>query len=88
MNMLFSESDHEQTYHEQPKIINSTIGDDQINNDIIFDDPNVEVNDGIVEHDQNAHDQHDNALELLARNAYKEAEKVKQQNVVLTKQLE
>ncbi|GKD43808.1 hypothetical protein Tco_1268453 [Tanacetum coccineum] len=45
MNMLFSESDHEQTYHEQPKIINSTIGDDQINNDIIFDDPNVEVND-------------------------------------------
>ncbi|GJT94320.1 hypothetical protein Tco_1083165 [Tanacetum coccineum] len=55
MNLLFSNSDHEQTYHEQPKIINST----------------------------------------NARNAYKEAEKqqilaqkVKQQNVELTKQLE
>ncbi|GJR24607.1 integrase, catalytic region, zinc finger, CCHC-type containing protein [Tanacetum coccineum] len=88
MNMLFSKSDHEKMYHEQPKIINSINGDDQINRDIIFDNPNIEVNDGIVEHDQNAHDQHDNALELLARNAYKEAEKVKQQNVVLTKQLE
>ncbi|GJV87520.1 integrase, catalytic region, zinc finger, CCHC-type containing protein [Tanacetum coccineum] len=57
MNSLFSKSDHEQTYHEQPKIINSTNGDDQINNDIIFDDPNVEINDGKVEHDKNAHDQ-------------------------------
>nr|GEU85809.1 hypothetical protein [Tanacetum cinerariifolium]GEX05645.1 hypothetical protein [Tanacetum cinerariifolium] len=88
MNMLFSKSDHEQTYHEQPKIINSTNGDDQINSDIIFDDPNVEVNDGNIEHDKNAHDQHDNELELLARNAYKEVKKVKQHNVVLTKQLE
>ncbi|GJR30817.1 integrase, catalytic region, zinc finger, CCHC-type containing protein [Tanacetum coccineum] len=44
---------------------------------IIFDNPNIEVNDGSVEHDKNAHDQHDNALELLARNAYKEAEKLK-----------
>ncbi|GJT30719.1 hypothetical protein Tco_0910994 [Tanacetum coccineum] len=41
------------------------------------------------------HDSHDNELEQLARSAYKEAEKqqiiaqkVKQQNVVLTKQLE
>ncbi|GKE06023.1 hypothetical protein Tco_1398041, partial [Tanacetum coccineum] len=33
------------------------------------------VNDGSVEHDKNAHDQHDNALELLAKNAYKESEK-------------
>ncbi|GJZ72589.1 hypothetical protein Tco_0636735 [Tanacetum coccineum] len=95
MNPLFSKSDHEQTYHEQHKIISSTNNDDQINSDIIFDDPNVEVNDGSVEHDKNAHDQHDNELELLARNAYQEAEKKlilakkdKQQNLELTKQLE
>ncbi|GJY63102.1 hypothetical protein Tco_0464562 [Tanacetum coccineum] len=75
MNPLFSNNNHEQTYHEQPKIINSIIGDDQINSDIIFDDPNVEVNSGSVEHDKNAHDSHDNELEQLARNAYKEAEK-------------
>ncbi|GJY03132.1 hypothetical protein Tco_0361284 [Tanacetum coccineum] len=74
MNPLFV-SNHEQTYHEQPKIINTTIGDDQINSDIIFDDPNVEVNSGNVKHDKNAHDSHDNELEQLARNAYKEAEK-------------
>ncbi|GKD58890.1 hypothetical protein Tco_1296399 [Tanacetum coccineum] len=43
----------------------------------------------------NARDQHDNAIELLARNAYKETEKqqiiakkVNQQNVKLTKELE
>ncbi|GJU66458.1 hypothetical protein Tco_1252717 [Tanacetum coccineum] len=63
MNPLFSINNHEQTYHEQPKIINSTTCDDQINSDIIFDDPNVEVNDGRVEHDKNAHDSYDNELE-------------------------
>ncbi|GKA46192.1 hypothetical protein Tco_0738988 [Tanacetum coccineum] len=95
MNPLFSNSNHEQMYQEQPNIINSIIGDDQINSDIIFDDPNVEVNSGGVEHDKNDHDSHDNELKQLARNAYKEAEKqqilaqkVKQQNVELTKQLE
>ncbi|GKC62556.1 hypothetical protein Tco_1095154 [Tanacetum coccineum] len=75
MNPLFSNSNYEQTYHEQPKIINSTIGNDQINSDIIFDDPNVEVNSGSVEHDKNAHDSHDNKVEQLARNAYKETDK-------------
>ncbi|GKB73298.1 hypothetical protein Tco_0934710 [Tanacetum coccineum] len=67
MNPLFSKSYHEQTYHKQPKIINSTNGDDQINSDITFDDPNVEVNDGNVKHDKNANDQRDNELEQLAR---------------------
>ncbi|GKE26824.1 hypothetical protein Tco_1442208 [Tanacetum coccineum] len=71
MNPLFSNSDHEQTYHEQSEIVNST-NDDQINSDIIFDDQNVEINDGNVAHDKNAPDQHDNELELLARNVYKE----------------
>ncbi|GJU95834.1 integrase, catalytic region, zinc finger, CCHC-type containing protein [Tanacetum coccineum] len=59
MNLLFSDSDHEQKYPAQPKIINYTIGDDQINSDIIFDDPNVDVNNGIVEYNKNAHDSYE-----------------------------
>ncbi|GJY18797.1 hypothetical protein Tco_0390288 [Tanacetum coccineum] len=76
MNPLFTNSNNEQTYLEQPKIINYTIGDDQINSDIIFDDLYVEVNNGSVKHDKHAHDLYE--LEQLARNAYKEAQK--QQN--------
>nr|GEU29787.1 hypothetical protein [Tanacetum cinerariifolium] len=57
MNPLFSQSDHDQTYHEQHEIIKPTICIDQINSDIIFVDPNVEVNDERVEHNKNAHDQ-------------------------------
>ncbi|GJR96805.1 putative ribonuclease H-like domain-containing protein [Tanacetum coccineum] len=68
MNPLFSKSNHEQTYHEQPKIINFTNGDEQIISEIIFDDPNIEVNDGSIEHDKSAHDSCDNELEQLARN--------------------
>nr|GEX75519.1 hypothetical protein [Tanacetum cinerariifolium] len=55
MNLLYSNTDREQTYYEQPKIVNPT-NDDQINRDIILDDLNVEINDGDVEHDRNAHD--------------------------------
>ncbi|GKD02177.1 hypothetical protein Tco_1177151 [Tanacetum coccineum] len=73
MNPLFTNNTHEQAYPEQPKIINSTIGDDQINSDIIFDNPNVDVNNGSVAHDKHAHDSY--KLEQLAKNAYKEVEK-------------
>ncbi|GKC36690.1 hypothetical protein Tco_1049074 [Tanacetum coccineum] len=73
MNSLFTDDDHEQTYLEQPIIINSIIDDDQINSNIIFDNPNVNVNNGSVDHDKNVHDSYE--LEQLARNAYKEAEK-------------
>ncbi|GJY37681.1 hypothetical protein Tco_0424045 [Tanacetum coccineum] len=80
---------------EQLEIIKPTISNDQINSDIIFDDPNVEVNDGKVEQDKNAHDRRDYDLELFAKNVHKEAEKqqliakeVKQRIVVLTKELE
>ncbi|GJV08816.1 hypothetical protein Tco_1346472 [Tanacetum coccineum] len=72
--------DHEQTYLKQPKIINSTIGDDQFNSNIIFDDPNVKVNNGSVDHDKNVHDSYE--LEQLARNAYKEAEKQQTQGEI------
>ncbi|GJW06171.1 hypothetical protein Tco_1568594 [Tanacetum coccineum] len=80
-------------YPKQPKIINNTIGDDQIDSNIIFDEPNRDVNSGSVEYDNNVQESY--ALEQLARNVYKEAEKqqiiakkVQQQNTVLTKQLE
>ncbi|GJR93214.1 hypothetical protein Tco_0265388 [Tanacetum coccineum] len=60
-----------------------------------YDSTFIKVNIGSIAHDKNDHDSHDNELEQLARNAYKKAEKqqilaqkVKQQNVELTKQLE
>ncbi|GJU50416.1 retrovirus-related pol polyprotein from transposon TNT 1-94 [Tanacetum coccineum] len=83
----------EQMYPTHTKIINSTIGDDQIDSDIIFDSPNGNVNSGSVEKDTHVPDLC--ALEKLARNAYQEAEKqqlfaqkVQKQNTNLTSQLE
>ncbi|GJY92056.1 retrovirus-related pol polyprotein from transposon TNT 1-94 [Tanacetum coccineum] len=63
----------EQMYPTHTKIINSTIGDDQIDSDIIFDSPNRNVNSGSIEKDTHVPDLC--ALEQLARNAYQEAEK-------------
>nr|GEX61047.1 hypothetical protein [Tanacetum cinerariifolium] len=90
---LFAKDKQEQKYSKKPKIINNTIGDDQIDGNIIFDEPNEDVNSGSVEYDNNVQESY--KLEQLARNAYKEAEKqqifakkVQQQNKVLTKQLE
>ncbi|GJZ28614.1 hypothetical protein Tco_0573261 [Tanacetum coccineum] len=92
INPLIADN-HEQKCLNQPKIINSIIGDDQIDSNIIFDEPNGNVNSGSVEDDNNVHDSY--ALEQLARNAYKEAEKqqifakkVQQQNTMLTNQLD
>ncbi|GKE93570.1 hypothetical protein Tco_1574665 [Tanacetum coccineum] len=86
-------NNQEQKYSKQPKIINNIIRDDQIDNNIIFDEPNRDINSVSVEYDNNVLESYE--LEKLARNAYKEAEKqkiiakkVQQQNIVLTKQLE
>ncbi|GJZ37526.1 hypothetical protein Tco_0583717 [Tanacetum coccineum] len=90
VNPLFAKDTQEQKYPKQPKIINNTIGDDQIDSNIIFDEPNRDVNSGSVEYDNNVQDSY--ALEQLARNAYKEAEKqqiiarkVQQQNTSILK---
>ncbi|GJX76368.1 retrovirus-related pol polyprotein from transposon TNT 1-94, partial [Tanacetum coccineum] len=72
-NPLFAKDTQEQKYLKQPKIINNTIGDDQIDSNIIFDEPNGDVNSSNVEYDNNVQESY--ALEQLARNAYKEAEK-------------
>ncbi|GKA46051.1 integrase, catalytic region, zinc finger, CCHC-type containing protein [Tanacetum coccineum] len=73
VNPLFAKDAQEQKYLKQPKIINNTIGDDQIDSNIIFDEPNGDVNSGSVEYDNNVQESY--ALEQLDRNAYKEAEK-------------
>ncbi|GJY85144.1 retrovirus-related pol polyprotein from transposon TNT 1-94, partial [Tanacetum coccineum] len=57
-----------QMYPNHTKIINSTIGDDQIDSNIIFDEPNGHVNSGSVEKDTHVPDLY--TLEQLARNAY------------------
>ncbi|GKA55277.1 hypothetical protein Tco_0754226 [Tanacetum coccineum] len=82
----------EQMYPTHTKLINSTIGDDQIDSNIIFDEPNRNVNSGSVEDDTHVSNLY--ALEQLAKNAYREekqqlfAQKVQQQNTTLTSQLE
>ncbi|GJT34555.1 retrovirus-related pol polyprotein from transposon TNT 1-94 [Tanacetum coccineum] len=58
----------EQMYPTHTKIINSTIGDDQIDSDIIFDSPNGNVNSGSIKKDTHVPDLC--ALEQLAKNAY------------------
>nr|GEZ73914.1 hypothetical protein [Tanacetum cinerariifolium] len=63
----------EQMYPIHIKIINSSIGDDQIDSNIIFDTPTGNVNSGSIEKDTHVLDLY--ALEQLARNAYQEAEK-------------
>ncbi|GJY49432.1 hypothetical protein Tco_0439388 [Tanacetum coccineum] len=73
VNPLFAKDNQEQKYLNQPKTINNTIGDDQIDSNIIFDEPNGDVNSSSAENDNNA--QESSELEQLARNAYKEAEK-------------
>ncbi|GJV40022.1 retrovirus-related pol polyprotein from transposon TNT 1-94 [Tanacetum coccineum] len=83
----------EQVYPTHTKIINSTIDDDQINSNIQFDSVKGNVNSGSVEKDTHVYDLC--ALETLARNAYDEAakqqrfaQKVQQQNMTLTSQIE
>ncbi|GJR01310.1 retrovirus-related pol polyprotein from transposon TNT 1-94 [Tanacetum coccineum] len=83
----------EQIYPTHTKIINSTISDDQIDSNIIFDSPNGNVNSGSVEKDTHVPDLC--ALEQLAGNAYQEAkkqqifaQKVQKQNTTFTSQLE
>nr|GFC34700.1 hypothetical protein [Tanacetum cinerariifolium] len=63
----------EQMYPTHTKIINNTIGDDQIDRNIIFDTPKGNANSGNVEKDTHVPDLY--VLEQLARIAYQEAEK-------------
>ncbi|GJZ14517.1 integrase, catalytic region, zinc finger, CCHC-type containing protein, partial [Tanacetum coccineum] len=73
INGLFLKSDHEQRNHAQSETIKPTYVDDQIDNNIIFDDPYLEVNGGQVEHAYDAHDKKLDVFESLIKNMQLEA---------------
>ncbi|GKE58303.1 retrovirus-related pol polyprotein from transposon TNT 1-94, partial [Tanacetum coccineum] len=66
-------TDEQNEFLGQAMILHSLVSDDQIDSNIIFDEPSVDVNSGSVEYDNNVHASY--ALEQLAINAYKEGEK-------------
>ncbi|GKE03531.1 hypothetical protein Tco_1395549, partial [Tanacetum coccineum] len=95
INGLLSKGDHEQRNHEKFKTIKHTSVDDQIDSDIIFDDPYVEDNSRQFEHDQDAHDQNFAGLESLIYNVQVEAKnqrimnnELKKQNALIQRELE
>ncbi|GKC17442.1 hypothetical protein Tco_1014224 [Tanacetum coccineum] len=67
---------HEQVSHVKCKTIIHTSDDDQIDSNIIFNDPYVENNGGISEHDANAHDEY-HEIQMLEYNVQREAENQK-----------
>ncbi|GJZ61631.1 hypothetical protein Tco_0617768 [Tanacetum coccineum] len=76
---------HEQVSHGKRKTIIQTTDDDQIDSNIIFDDPFVENNGGTSEHDSTAHDEY-REIQMLAYNVQREAENKKRLNNELKKQ--
>ncbi|GJR67893.1 hypothetical protein Tco_0013958 [Tanacetum coccineum] len=63
---------HEQVSHGKRKTIIQTTDDDQIDSNIIFDDPFVENNGGTSEHDSTYHDEY-REIQMLAYNDQREA---------------
>ncbi|GJZ44962.1 putative ribonuclease H-like domain-containing protein [Tanacetum coccineum] len=76
---------HEQVSHRKRQTIIQTTDDDQIDSNIIFDDPFVENNGGTSEHDSTAHDEY-REIQMLAYNVQREAENKKHLNNELKKQ--
>ncbi|GKB70442.1 hypothetical protein Tco_0931854 [Tanacetum coccineum] len=76
---------HEQVSHRKRQTIIKTTDDDQIDSNIIFDDPFVENNGGTSGHDSTAHDEY-REIQMLAYNVQREAENQKRLNNELKKQ--
>ncbi|GJS86888.1 retrovirus-related pol polyprotein from transposon TNT 1-94 [Tanacetum coccineum] len=76
---------HEQVSHGKRKTIIHTTDNDQIDSNIIFDDPFVENNGGTSEHDSTDHDEY-HEIQMLAYNVQREAENHKRLNNELKKQ--
>ncbi|GJU33279.1 putative ribonuclease H-like domain-containing protein [Tanacetum coccineum] len=76
---------HEQVSHVKRKTTIQTFDDDQIDSNIIFDDPYMEHNGGTSDHDSNAYDEY-HEIQMLAYNVQKEAENKKRLNNELKKQ--
>nr|GEW86276.1 hypothetical protein [Tanacetum cinerariifolium] len=74
INDMFAKHDHEQYYLKQTETIKPAY-DDQINSNIIIDNPDVEGNNENDTQDNNAHDQTKVEFKLLAWNVHVEAEK-------------
>ncbi|GJS41309.1 integrase, catalytic region, zinc finger, CCHC-type containing protein [Tanacetum coccineum] len=84
-------SDAEPTYDaelisEKLETVIHTSADDQIDSDIIFNDPYVDNNSGQAEHDPNAHDQPYADIETLIYNVQVEAQNQRKINNELKKQ--
>ncbi|GJY44158.1 hypothetical protein Tco_0432371 [Tanacetum coccineum] len=67
---------HEQMRHEIHKTIIQTSSHDQIDSNIIFDDPYVESNGGTSDHDSNDYDEY-HKIQMLAYDVQREAENQK-----------
>ncbi|GKE65243.1 hypothetical protein Tco_1519404 [Tanacetum coccineum] len=67
---------HEHKNNGKRKTVVNTSDDDQIDSNIIFDDPYVENNDGSDKHDSNVHDQYHD-VKIMAYNVQREAENQK-----------
>ncbi|GKA71126.1 putative ribonuclease H-like domain-containing protein [Tanacetum coccineum] len=76
---------HEQVSHGKRKTIIQTMDDDQIEFNIILDDPFVENNGGTSEHDSTAHDEY-REIQMLAYIVQREPENQKRLNNELIKQ--
>ncbi|GJU53332.1 hypothetical protein Tco_1227046 [Tanacetum coccineum] len=76
---------HEQVRHGKCKTIIQTTDDDQIDSNIIFDDPFVENNGGTSEHDSTVHDEY-HEIQMLTYNVQRKAENKKHLNKELKKQ--
>ncbi|GJR01200.1 hypothetical protein Tco_0524184 [Tanacetum coccineum] len=85
ISSMISKGVHEHTNHEKLKTVINTFDDDQIDCNIIFDDPYVENNGGTFEHNSNAHDQFF-YIKSLAYNVQIEAENQQRLNIELKKQ--
>ncbi|GKB90834.1 hypothetical protein Tco_0963106, partial [Tanacetum coccineum] len=78
---------YEQVNHVKRKTIIHTSDDDQIDSNIIFNDPYVENNGDTSEHDSIAHDEYHD-IQMLAYNVQREAKNRKRLNKELKKQKE
>nr|GEU77848.1 integrase, catalytic region, zinc finger, CCHC-type, peptidase aspartic, catalytic [Tanacetum cinerariifolium] len=76
---------HEQVNHVQRKTIIHTSDDDQIDSNIIFDDPYVENNGCTFEHDSTVHDEYHD-IKMLAYNVQRESKNKKRLNNELQNQ--
>nr|GEU76717.1 hypothetical protein [Tanacetum cinerariifolium] len=94
ISSMISKGVHEHTNHEKLKTVINTSDDDQIDCNIIFDDPYVQNNGRTISHDSNALGQFFD-IKFMAYNVQREAEnqqrlniELKRQNELLQKKLE